>query len=187
MSNLKKKTHILQQSRTFFSKVSLKQNKLHCKLQKYQSRGASSGPLKQDASLHSTHRFCRAPRCPLLSRRFVDGSWRRCFGPPAPGRSRERTGAPLRRSWRLGNSSAGCKTRRGNGKTRARWDAWLRLGTERVCNVGNEKQSPLISEPMLRDTCEGSGFYIARPPLALAASQVRFIEKFWLVAKSIPQ
>uniref|UniRef100_A0A3P9CDD3 Uncharacterized protein n=1 Tax=Maylandia zebra TaxID=106582 RepID=A0A3P9CDD3_9CICH len=94
----KKKTHILQQSRTFFSKVSLKQNKLHCKLQKYQSRGASSGPLKQDASLHSTHRFCRAPRCPLLSRRFVDGSWRRCFGPPAPGRSRERTGAPLRRS-----------------------------------------------------------------------------------------
>lgn len=47
-----------------------------------------------------------------------------------------------------------------------------------MCNVGNEKQSPLISEPMLRDTCEGSGFYIARPPLALAASQVRFFEKF---------
>uniref|UniRef100_A0A3Q4HFA5 Uncharacterized protein n=1 Tax=Neolamprologus brichardi TaxID=32507 RepID=A0A3Q4HFA5_NEOBR len=84
--------------RTFFSKVSLKQNKLHCKLQKYQSRGASSGPLKQDASLHSTHRFCRAPRCPLLSRRFVDGSRRRWFGPPAPGGSRERTGAPSRRS-----------------------------------------------------------------------------------------
>lgn len=49
---------------------------------------------------------------------------------------------------------------------------------QRECNVGNKKQSPLISEPMLGDTCEGSGVYIARPPLALAASQVRFIEKF---------